>query len=150
MNFETTLKERLESEGYEVLRYGYPDFCAVKRDGGDIKVRFIEAKAKGDRLRPSQISMHAIFGALGLPVEVEYERPPKMRKLAAPKAKVPREPRVNGGQRGRHPKAIDLGEVRRRRKRGESLRRIAKALGVSHSTLLDHLQKSDLLPGLDY
>jgi hypothetical protein len=56
----------------------------------------------------------------------------------------------NSRRRGRPAKAIDLGVVIRRRKNRESLRSIAAALGVSHSTLLDHLKRSEFIEGFDY
>jgi len=51
---------------------------------------------------------------------------------------------------GRPPKVVDLKAVSTRLSRRESLRSVARSLGMSHSTLREHLQRSGLLGGLDY
>jgi len=45
---------------------------------------------------------------------------------------------------------VDLTSVIARLRRQESLRHVAKSLGVSHSTLQEHLKRSGLMGGLDY
>ncbi len=53
-------------------------------------------------------------------------------------------------RRGRPSKSVDLALAMKRLKGRESLRSVAKALGVSHSTLREHLQRSGLMEGFDY
>ena len=53
-------------------------------------------------------------------------------------------------RRGRPTKVVDLTSVIARLRRQESLRHVAKSLGVSHSTLQEHLKRSGLMGGLDY
>lgn len=72
--FERTVKDQLVAEGYEVLCHGWPDICAVKREGDKVTARLIEVKAKGDRLQPHQIALHDVLRILGLNLEVIYER----------------------------------------------------------------------------
>lgn len=61
---------QLEQEGYEILKNGYPDFVAV--DWKNKKVRFIEVKPRGRRLKPRQIRMKRAFELIGLKYEVLY------------------------------------------------------------------------------
>ena len=51
---------------------------------------------------------------------------------------------------GRPAKAVDLKAVCARLQARQSIRHIAKSLGMSHSTLREHLQKSGLISGWDY
>ncbi len=51
---------------------------------------------------------------------------------------------------GRPPKVVDLKAVCARLQAGHSLRSVARHLGMSHSTLREHLQQSGLLGGFDY
>ena len=57
-------------------------------------------------------------------------------------------------RRGRPAKVVDLKDVRLRLlgigRQKESLRHIARSLGMSHSTLREHLQRSGLVSGWDY
>jgi hypothetical protein len=71
--FEAVIASKLIEQGYDVLTSGWPDFCAIKQEGGTTEVRFIEVKGRGDALRPSQQKMHKILRVLGLEVEVIQE-----------------------------------------------------------------------------
>jgi hypothetical protein len=51
---------------------------------------------------------------------------------------------------GRPAKVVDLKAVCARLARRESLRSVARHLGMSHSTLREHLQRSGLIGGFDY
>lgn len=53
-------------------------------------------------------------------------------------------------RRGRPAKLVDLQVVCARLKRRESLRSIARSLGMSHSTLGEHFKRSGLMEGFDY
>ena len=53
-------------------------------------------------------------------------------------------------RRGRPVKVVDLAKATKRLKGRESLRSVARALGISHSTLGEHLRRSGLILGLDY
>jgi transposase-like protein len=51
---------------------------------------------------------------------------------------------------GRPAKVVDLKAVFVRLKRGESLRSVARSLGMSHSTLAEHIKRSGLVEGFDW
>lgn len=53
-------------------------------------------------------------------------------------------------RRGRPAKVVDLKIVVARLGRCESLRSVARSLGMSHSTLREHIRRSGLIGGLDY
>ena len=53
-------------------------------------------------------------------------------------------------RRGRPAKVVDLAQAMKRLARRESLRSVGRSLGMSHSTLREHLNRSGLLEGLDY
>ena len=65
---EAQVAERLEAEGWEVLKNGWPDFLAYK----DGKIRLIEVKPHGGRhLSPRQQHMAEIMKEVfGLDVEI--------------------------------------------------------------------------------
>ncbi len=65
---EIKVAQNLEAEGYRVLKRGWPDFLAVKNG----KVRFIEVKKQGQRLKKQQEEVKAILKLLGIEVEVIY------------------------------------------------------------------------------
>lgn len=71
--FEAVVERDLIAQGYRVLHYGWPDFCAVKQDGGATEVRFIEVKALGHALSADQQKLHKILKILGFEVEVIQE-----------------------------------------------------------------------------
>lgn len=71
--FEDVVASKLIEQGYDVLTSGWPNFCAVKRDGAVTVVRFIEVKGRGDALRVSQQKLHKILHILGFEVEVIQE-----------------------------------------------------------------------------
>ena len=71
--FEAMIASKLIEQGYEVLTSGWPDFCAIKKTGDVIEVRFIEVKGRGDALRPNQKKLHGILHILGLEVEMIQE-----------------------------------------------------------------------------
>lgn len=53
--FEKKAKARYEAEGWEVLTSGWPDFLLVKKCAdGTLELKGVEAKSKGDKLRPNQ------------------------------------------------------------------------------------------------
>lgn len=71
--FEAVIASKLIEQGYDVLTSGWPDFCAIKKEGDVTEVRFIEVKGRGDVLRPSQQKLHKVLMTLGLEVEVIQE-----------------------------------------------------------------------------
>ena len=58
------------SQGYEVVKNGYPDFILVNWKTKE--VRFVEIKPEGKRLKPRQIKTKRIFELAGLNYEVKY------------------------------------------------------------------------------
>jgi len=77
------------------------------------------------------------------------------RAASRAKAREERNARRKTGQLrrdrpGRPAKSVDLKVVCARLERRESLRQVAKSVGVSHSTLREHLSRSGFVGGLDY
>ena len=68
-NFEQKVYDHLKSEGFDVLRSGYPDFM-VQRNGRYSGVCAIEVKQGTDKVRPNQEIMHNMFKDAGIPVYV--------------------------------------------------------------------------------
>ena len=68
-NFEQKVYDHLKSEGFDVLRSGYPDFM-VQRNGRYSGVCAIEVKQGSDKVRPNQEIMHNMFKDAGIPVYV--------------------------------------------------------------------------------
>ena len=68
-NFEQRVYDHLKSEGFDVLRSGYPDFM-VQRNGRYSGVCAIEVKQGTDKVRPNQEIMHDMFKDAGIPVYV--------------------------------------------------------------------------------
>lgn len=64
---EQAFVERLESDGWTVLRNGWPDFLCVK--GKHVKA--IELKYNTDTVRPNQTENHQALRLAGLTVEVK-------------------------------------------------------------------------------
>lgn len=62
--------KKYTEQGYEVVKNGYPDFILVNWE--DKKVRFVEIKPKGKKLKPRQIKTKKIFELIGLEYEVDY------------------------------------------------------------------------------
>lgn len=54
-------------EGWEVLRAGWPDFLLLK----DGKIKLVEVKRRGERLKPHQARMKEVLGK-HFPYEVVY------------------------------------------------------------------------------
>jgi hypothetical protein len=61
---ERIAAKKLQKQGYEVLKNGWPDFIAVNWETKEIK--FIEIKPGKKKLKPRQIKMTQIFSILGL------------------------------------------------------------------------------------
>jgi hypothetical protein len=73
MNIRKGLAEKvalqtLKSEGWKVLKGGWPDFICVRGK----KVKAVEVKSPWDRMRQSQIENHSILRRAGLRVEVMF------------------------------------------------------------------------------
>ena len=68
-NFEQRVYDHLKSDGFDVLRSGYPDFM-VRRNGRYSGVCAVEVKQGSDKVRPNQKIMHDMFKDAGLPVYV--------------------------------------------------------------------------------
>ena len=66
--WEKQIADRLEAEGSEVMKRGWPDLIAVKGD----EVRMIEDKPPGNRagLSPNQRRMANILRKIGVDVEL--------------------------------------------------------------------------------
>lgn len=58
----------LVSEGYEVLRGGWPDLLALREDAH----MGVEVKHGGDKLNDKQVAMHGALQRIGFPVEVRH------------------------------------------------------------------------------
>ena len=56
--------KKLESDGFEVIKNGWPDFLAFNKITNEIK--FVEVKPGKKRLKPRQEKMAHIFSLLGL------------------------------------------------------------------------------------
>ena len=68
-NFEQRVYDHLKSDGFDVLRSGYPDFM-VRRNGRYSGVCAVEVKQGSDKVRPNQKIMHDMFKDAGIPVYV--------------------------------------------------------------------------------
>ena len=68
-NFEQMVYDHLKSDGFDVLRSGYPDFM-VRRNGRYSGVCAVEVKQGSDKVRPNQKTMHDMFKDAGIPVYV--------------------------------------------------------------------------------
>ena len=66
---EVRIAQKLEAEGYRVIKKGWPDFVAVKNGN----IRFIEVKrSRNQTLKKHQQEMREILQAFGIEVEVMY------------------------------------------------------------------------------
>lgn len=73
--YEKKVADKLRREGFTVMRNGWPDFTAFKRDskGKITDLFFVEVKGCGDKLRQEQTDLHAVLRSIGLPVFVDIE-----------------------------------------------------------------------------
>lgn len=71
--FDTVVAEKLTRQGYEVLSSGWPDFCAIKKTGDGVEVRFIDARGRGDLTHPDQKKLVGVLQMLGIEVELIQE-----------------------------------------------------------------------------
>ena len=67
MTFEEEFKALLESNGWKVLRYGWPDYAAIAPDRTKM---FFELKDGEDKVSRQQVEMHNFLEELGAPVYV--------------------------------------------------------------------------------
>lgn len=67
-NTETAVAEALRTEGWTVLRRGWPDFLC-HRDG---MAAAIEVKSPRDRLSEDQVQIHRVLVRCGLPVQTVW------------------------------------------------------------------------------
>jgi len=65
---ELAVYHHLTRQGYDVIKRGHPDLIAINWEKRE--VRFIEVKAKGDRLKPQQIKAQKAYELAGLEYEV--------------------------------------------------------------------------------
>jgi hypothetical protein len=72
---EELLAEKLKTEGWTLLRHGWPDWACFKTDanGKIIAARFVEAKADDAAISAAQKQMFELFAHMGFPVEVIRE-----------------------------------------------------------------------------
>lgn len=63
--FEEQVKDKYETEGWTVLRSGWPDFLLFKElPDGTTEVKAVEAKSEFDVLRPNQVEMLKILSRI--------------------------------------------------------------------------------------
>jgi len=68
---ELLVKQKLEGDGWRVLRNGAPDFVALKvQDGEIVDMKGVEVKSKTGRLTYEQGVYRQIFAKAGIPFEV--------------------------------------------------------------------------------
>jgi VRR-NUC domain len=66
---QNKIRRRLENEGWEILRGGWPDFICLKNG----QVRFIEAKSPRGKLTPLQKKVYALLETFGMNIEVAHK-----------------------------------------------------------------------------
>ena len=72
--FETKVIASAASKGWRVLTKGWPDFLLIKNG----RLMAVEAKAKGDKLRPHQKEVLLALESAGIPTYVRYEQKGKV------------------------------------------------------------------------
>lgn len=94
--WEQQLRDKLEAQGYRVIKRGWPDFLAVRGD----EVRFIEVKPPGNinGLSPMQREVAEVLARYG--IEVELYRGQQQRAAGStptPSRDVEQQPAASGG-----------------------------------------------------